>query len=167
MEAFLGKVWKVIRQFQWTWNWLIRTAFQDRKSYVRETSGSGNKIEQDMDNREKGKRKSREKEKRGRLPWWLSGKESACQCKRHVFDSWSKKISHTAEPMLCSYWAYTLEPRSCNYRAHMPEGPYSETREATAMRNLGTTTREQPLLTTTREKPWQQQRLNTAKTKYK
>ena len=20
------------------------------------------------------------------LPWWLSGKESACQCKRHEFD---------------------------------------------------------------------------------
>ena len=84
MEAFLGKFWKEIRQFEWTWNWLIRTAFQDRKSYGRETSGSGNKIEQDMDNREKGKRKSREKEKRGGLPWWLSGKESACQCKQEI-----------------------------------------------------------------------------------
>ena len=20
------------------------------------------------------------------LPWWLSGKESACQCRRHMFD---------------------------------------------------------------------------------
>ena len=26
------------------------------------------------------------------LPWWLSGKESACQCKRHKFDSWIGKI---------------------------------------------------------------------------
>ena len=26
------------------------------------------------------------------LPWWLSGKESACQCSRHRFDSWVGKI---------------------------------------------------------------------------
>ena len=35
------------------------------------------------------------------LPWWLSGKESACQCRRHEFDSqaikipWIKKWQHT------------------------------------------------------------------------
>ena len=28
------------------------------------------------------------------LPWWLSGKESACQCRKHEFDSWSRKILH-------------------------------------------------------------------------
>ena len=28
------------------------------------------------------------------LPWWLSGKESACQCRRYGFDSWSRKIPH-------------------------------------------------------------------------
>ena len=27
------------------------------------------------------------------LPWWLSGKESACQCRRCEFDPWSGKIS--------------------------------------------------------------------------
>ena len=26
------------------------------------------------------------------LPWWLSGKESACQCRRHEFNPWSRKI---------------------------------------------------------------------------
>ena len=26
------------------------------------------------------------------LPWWLSGKESACQCKRPGFDPWVRKI---------------------------------------------------------------------------
>ena len=26
------------------------------------------------------------------LPWWLMGKESSCQCKRHGFDPWVKKI---------------------------------------------------------------------------
>ena len=27
-----------------------------------------------------------------RLPWWLSGKESTCQCWRHGFDPWSRRI---------------------------------------------------------------------------
>ena len=27
-----------------------------------------------------------------RLPWWLSGKESACQCRRHEFYPWVRKI---------------------------------------------------------------------------
>ena len=26
------------------------------------------------------------------LPWWLSGKESACQCRKLRFDSWVGKI---------------------------------------------------------------------------
>ena len=29
------------------------------------------------------------------LPWWLSGKESACQCRRHLFNPWSGKIPHS------------------------------------------------------------------------
>ena len=28
-----------------------------------------------------------------RLPWWLSGKESSCQCRRPRFDSWIRKMS--------------------------------------------------------------------------
>ena len=27
------------------------------------------------------------------LPWWLNGKEYACQCRRHGLDPWSGKIS--------------------------------------------------------------------------
>ena len=26
------------------------------------------------------------------LPWWLSGKESICQCKKHEFDPWVRNI---------------------------------------------------------------------------
>ena len=26
------------------------------------------------------------------LPWWFSGKESACQCRRHGFDHWFRMI---------------------------------------------------------------------------
>ena len=31
------------------------------------------------------------------LPSWLRGKESACQCRRHRFDTWSRKIPHATE----------------------------------------------------------------------
>ena len=33
------------------------------------------------------------------LPWWLSDKESACQCRRHRFDPWSGKIPHASEQL--------------------------------------------------------------------
>ena len=37
------------------------------------------------------------------LPWWFSGKESACQCRRHGFDNWSGKIPHATEELsLCA-----------------------------------------------------------------
>ena len=29
--------------------------------------------------------------------WWLSGKDSAHQCRRHGFDPWSRKIPHDVE----------------------------------------------------------------------
>ena len=31
------------------------------------------------------------------LPLWLSGNESACQCRRHQFDPWFRKIPHAKE----------------------------------------------------------------------
>ena len=37
------------------------------------------------------------------LPWWLRGKESTCQCRRHRFDPWVGKILHAMEqPSLCT-----------------------------------------------------------------
>ena len=76
-----------------------------------------------------------------RLPWWLCGKESACQCTRHRFDSWSRKIPHVlqqlsqcaitiesvlwaleaaiTEPMCHKDWSpHTLEPALPNKRSH-------------------------------------------------
>ena len=42
------------------------------------------------------------------LPWWRSGWESACQCRRHGFKPWSGKIPHAAEQL--GPWATTTEP---------------------------------------------------------
>ena len=42
------------------------------------------------------------------LPWWLSGKEFACQCRRRRFDPWSRKTPHAAGQL--SPWAATPEP---------------------------------------------------------
>ena len=101
------------------------------------------------------------------LPWWLSGKESACQCRRYGLESWYRKIPHakeqlspcitttepvlwnpeatTTEPTHHSYWSLgTLEPVLCNIRSH---------------RN------EEPPLAKTREKPEQQGRPSTTKNK--
>ena len=37
------------------------------------------------------------------VPWWLSGKESACQCRRHEFDPQSGQISPATEQLsLCT-----------------------------------------------------------------
>ena len=33
------------------------------------------------------------------LPWWLSRKESTCQCRRHGSDPWSRKIPHATEQL--------------------------------------------------------------------
>ena len=46
-------------------------------------------------------------------PWWLSSKQSACQCKRHRFESWSGKIPHVTEQL--SPCAMNIEPGNCNY----------------------------------------------------
>ena len=53
------------------------------------------------------------------LPWWLAGKESSCQCRRHGFNSWSMKIPHATEPLsLCSSTIRpALETGSHNYRS--------------------------------------------------
>ena len=32
-----------------------------------------------------------------RIPFWLSGKESICQCRSHGLDPWSGKIQHATE----------------------------------------------------------------------
>ena len=42
------------------------------------------------------------------LPWWLSGEDSAGQCRRHGFDPWSRKIPHAVEQL--SPCAKTIEP---------------------------------------------------------
>ena len=33
------------------------------------------------------------------LPWWSSGKESACYCRRHGFVPWSRNIPHAVEEL--------------------------------------------------------------------
>ena len=38
-----------------------------------------------------------------RLPWWLRGIESTCECRRHGFDPWSRRIPHALEQLsLCA-----------------------------------------------------------------
>ena len=80
------------------------------------------------------------------LPRCLSGKEAACQCKKHGFYPWVEKIPHTRQQL--SLCATTIEL--------VLDRPCSATKQATAMRSLRTATRQQLLLATTRQKPEQQ-----------
>ena len=79
------------------------------------------------------------------LPWWLSGKESTCQCRGHWFNPWSRKIlravqqqhpcTPAAEPAHCNHRAHVLqlpkpgclEPALCKKRSHSNEKPVRAT----------------------------------------
>ena len=67
------------------------------------------------------------------LPWWLSGKESTCQCRRHRFKPRSGKIPHASEQLspcttvlsLCSrarepQLLKPVCPRACALQQEMP-----------------------------------------------
>ena len=53
------------------------------------------------------------------LPWWCIGKKSACQCRRHGFNPWFRRIPcATKQLSLCAIT--TLEPVSHNCWDHVP-----------------------------------------------
>ena len=76
------------------------------------------------------------------LPWRFGGKESACSCRRHRFDPWSRKIPHASEQLSHTYWAVLWSPRCrasgnlttellwCSYWSPHAESLGSTTREA-------------------------------------
>ena len=49
-----------------------------------------------------------------RVPWWSSGKESTCQCRRHRFNPWSREMPHVLGLLsLCAATATELmHPRA-------------------------------------------------------
>ena len=96
------------------------------------------------------------------LPWWLSGKESACQCRTHGFELWLGKIPHiteqlslwgtvivpvlsspeaaTGDPTCCSHWSpSTLELVIQNKRSHCNEKSPLTTLEKSLHRKEGCT----------------------------
>ena len=86
-----------------------------------------------------------------RLPCWLRSEESTCQCRKHRFDPWPKKIPHATKqlrpcatttesaraqelkllnPHSCNYWSpRTLEPALRNKRSHCNEKPVHHDQE--------------------------------------
>ena len=85
--------------------------------------------------------------KKERLPWWASGKQSACQGRRHRFNPLSRKVPHavekpslsatTTEPVLWSPGATAAEARA-------PESLRSAIREAAARRSTRTVPKSSP-----------------------
>ena len=78
------------------------------------------------------------------LPWGLSGKESACQCRHTVSipcleDPSCRRATEAQAPQLLSL---CLESEHCTTEACEPYSPCSATREATIMRSLCPAARE-------------------------
>ena len=102
------------------------------------------------------------------FPWWLSGEEVTCQCWRHGFHPWVRKIPHaseqlspcatTTEPVFWSLGTTTPEPTHAKARAQQQEKP--------PQWEIQHRNEEWPPLITTREKPLQGQRPSAAKNKY-
>ena len=68
------------------------------------------------------------------LPWWLSGKESVCQCRRPGFDPWFRKIPwRRKQPLIQvflpgeSHWQQSLA--NCNPWSHKRAGHDLGTRQ--------------------------------------
>ena len=101
-------------------------------------------------------------------PLFLPGKSHGqrCQYKRCGFNPWSEKIPHAKEqlsPCATSIKPVLQRPGNTTTEVCPPKSQRSATSEATTMRSPRTTTREQCLLTETRETAMQQQRPRTAK----
>ena len=72
------------------------------------------------------------------LPWWLSGKESAWQCRRHGFDPWFGKIPCALEQLrsCTALLGSALKPENCTCWSPCAWWPLlAAAREATAVRS--------------------------------
>ena len=102
------------------------------------------------------------------LPWWLSGKASTCQCRRHGFSQsliWEDSTCRgTARPGTTATEPVLWRPVSRLLKRSTLE-PCSTARDATTERSSHVVTREEPLFVTTREKPAKQRRPSTVKNK--
>ena len=89
------------------------------------------------------------------LPWWLSGKESACQRRRHKFDPWSGKIPQAVDQL--SLCATTVEPVLYSPGTTTTEAPRTGARapreKPLQWEICGPQLEGRPPLVTTRENP--------------
>ena len=110
------------------------------------------------------------------LPWWLSGEETACQCRRHGLDPWSGKIPRATEQRSPGPIAMepvlgrepgnaTTEPAATTPENRAPESPCAQ--EKPTQREAPKPQLESsPPLSAAGEKPREQWRPSTAKSQY-
>ena len=106
--------------------------------------------------------------------WWLSGKGSTYQCRRHGYNPWSGKIPRGAEqlsPCTTTAAANALKGphdsatgATCpNYRRLHTKSRYFTTGKATAMRSMHTAMKNSPHSPPLEKVCLEQQRSSTAK----
>ena len=93
--------------------------------------------------------------------WWLRGKESTCQCRKHEFDPWPRKIPHameqlspcttTIEPVLWSPGATTTEHKCCDHWSPCPTAHTLQQEKPPQWEKPVQLNEEQPVLTATRQ----------------
>ena len=58
----------------------------------------------------------------GGLPWWLSGKESSCQCRRRGFDPWFGKVPGGGNSSPSHYSCLEKSHRQEDLTGYSPRG---------------------------------------------
>ena len=89
------------------------------------------------------------------LPWWLSGKESACQCRRHRQVGsriWEDPSCRRAAKPVHNGWAGVPEPRGSATEGPAP-GARALQKRSRIVRSLSTAAREEALLIAAGESP--------------
>ena len=125
---YMEKIRKLLENIKEAWNkW--NTMFKDRKiQYCKNINLPNSKAIKSVEHRSRFNTFG--------LPWWCSGWESACQCRRHGLEPWSGKIPHAAEQL--GPWAHlelvlrNKRGRDSERPAHLDEEwpPLATTRES-------------------------------------
>ena len=62
------------------------------------------------------------------LPWWLSGKESACQCRRRRLNPWSERFPREGNGILLQYSCLENLMDTGAWWVHGVHGPWGSQR---------------------------------------